>query len=106
MPRSRPDVAGVPGRAHFEIHTPEALRSLRRSAESVHLVLELIVDLLGRCAPAHPVSAGAVLALLDPVAGDVDTLRADLDTLSAAHGSCPRAPSPLRGASSSRAAGA
>ena len=106
MPRTRPDVAGAPARALSEIHTPEALRALRRSAESVHLVLELLVDLLGRCAPAHPVSAGAVLALLDPVAGDVDTLRADLDTLSAAHAARARPPSPLRGAPSSRAAGA
>lgn len=107
MSRSRPNAAGADARAAVpEIHAQETLRALHSDALTLHQGLDLLVELLGQCAPAHQVSAGAVLALLDPVAGGLEALQADLYTLAAARSIAQHGPPPLRGAAQFRAAGA
>lgn len=107
MSRTRLNAAGADERAPLpEIHTRETLRALHSDAQTLHQGLDLLVELLGQCAPAHQVSAGAVLALLDPVAGGLEALQADLHTLAANRVGAQHGPPPLRGAPQFRAAGA
>lgn len=50
----------------------DALAELDASLHQVHLSLKAVMDMLGGCPAHHTISAGALRALLMPVADQVD----------------------------------
>jgi len=85
--QTRPDTSGASSRSHVSATAgpdPEVLAELLHgcTAECTHTTQALasLVQLLQGCAPDHRLSAGGLLALLEPLAGSLDSLCNDLRT--------------------------
>lgn len=83
--QTRPDTSGARSRSPvLTTDTAPALAELLHgcTAECTHTTQALasLVQLLQGCAPDHRLSAGGLLALLEPLAGSLDSLCNDLRT--------------------------
>ena len=58
----------------------ELLRDIHADAQSLALAMSTMFELLRGCDPDHQVTAGGLLALLEPVTGGMETLVGDLGT--------------------------
>jgi len=89
--QTRPDMSGASARSHVPpaASGPEAdcLAELLHgcTADCAHTTQALasLVQLLQGCQPGHTLSAGGLLALLEPLAGSLDSLCDDLRTANA-----------------------
>lgn len=79
--QSRPAAAGAS--SCFSTDREALLHDVHADAQRLCLAVGGLLALLQGCDPEHPLNAGGLLALLEPVAGGLDVLRADLST--AAH---------------------
>lgn len=86
--QSRPDTSGASARSHVSHAATgpdtDCLAELLHgcTAECAHTTQALasLVQLLQGCKPGHTLSAGGLLALLEPLAGSLDSLCNDLHT--------------------------
>lgn len=82
---TRPDTSGARSRSPvFTTDTAPALAELLHACSAecagTRQALAGLVQLLQGCDGAHPVSAGSLLALLEPMASSLDVLCGDLRT--------------------------
>lgn len=86
--QTRSDTSGASARSHVSPADPgpdtDCLAELLHgcTAECAHTTQALasLVQLLQGCKPGHTLSAGGLLALLEPLAGSLDSLCNDLRT--------------------------
>lgn len=63
---------------HFTFEQADILNELHDDAERTWLAMQAIVQLLNGCDASHPLDAGPLLCLLEPIACSVETLCGDL----------------------------
>lgn len=82
MASTHPGTA-TPGATTSDFSTDDEalLPGVQADAERTCLALASVMELLRGCDPSHPLSAGGLYALLEPIWGGMDTLCGDLRTV-------------------------
>jgi hypothetical protein len=80
MARTQSRTADAGATSSFSPDREAMLRDVHADAQRLCLAVSGLLALLQGCTPDHPLSAGGLLALLEPVAGGLDVLRMDLGT--------------------------
>lgn len=75
---SRPASAGAT--SAFSPVRLAMLHEVHADAARACLALATVLELLHGCDPAHQITCGGLLALLEPVAGGLESLTGDLNT--------------------------
>lgn len=78
MARSSHGAAAPARNSQFIAAHSEILSDLHADAESNWLALSALMDLLQGCDPDHPLKAGALLSLLEPIASCSEMLCGDV----------------------------
>jgi len=71
-------MARIQPTSSFSPAREELLRDIHADAQSLAFAMATMFELLRGCEPDHQVSAGGLLALLEPVCGGMETLVGDL----------------------------
>ncbi len=80
MVRTEPSPADAGASPAFSPNREAMLLELQADAERTSQALASLIELLHGCPQDHQISAGRLLALLEPVAGSLDVLSFDLNT--------------------------